>query len=200
MSTPKGGGPGPLAALGRMRVTDALGAAAAAVGLVLVVIGVVLQERSGVDYGASIRSLGGVSLLVGVGLLLFGDRRRWAAVTGAARRFSKEYRARTAGWRWPDRVGLACAAAGLALLAPALLLQFLFGPVFGVMVIAPGIALFCAGVALLVYGRFQKRDEKVEVGPTRVRMSSRRQSSHRQFGPRPSSSGEKRGGRRGRLR
>ena len=137
---------------------DTLGAAGAVIGIILVVTGIALQENTGAGFGATIRVLGGVLFLGGLGVVLFWKPRRRSAVIGAARRIADRYIAATAGWRWPDRMGLAGVAIGLVLLAPALVIQILFGTVFGVMIIAPGIALFWAGAALLIYGRFYRRD------------------------------------------
>ncbi len=144
-----------LAALRGQSPTDALGSAAAAAGIVLVALGIVLRE-AGVDFGAAVRTLGGLLLLGGLAAVLLWEPRRRAAVIGAARRIAEWYMASTAAWRWPDRVGLAAMAIGLALLPPALVVQIIFGTVFGVMVIAPGIVLFWAGAALLVYGRLHR--------------------------------------------
>ena len=146
-----------LAALRKSRPTDTLGLGAAAVGIILVVFGIVLQENQGVGFGATIRALGGVLLLGGLAAVLFGESRRRNAVIGAARRIAGRYMAATADWRWPDRVGMAGVVIGLVLLAPALVFQILFGTAFGVMVIAPGITLFWCGIAFLVYGRFYGR-------------------------------------------
>ena len=137
------------------RRTDTLGSAAAAVGIILVALGIFLQE-SGVGFGAAISALGGALLLGGLGAVLFVKPRRRAGIIGAARRIARRYEASTAGWRWQDRYGLAGILIGLALLAPALVMQILFGTIFGVIVVSPGLVLFWAGVALLVYGRFNR--------------------------------------------
>ena len=131
--------------------TDVLGAAAAAVGVILAASGIFLQE-SGAGIGEAIRMLGGVLFLSGLGIVLFWESRRRVAFIRAAGRVAERYMAATAAWRWPDRVGLAAVSIGLILLAPALVLQILFGTIFGVMVISPGIILFWCGVALLIYG------------------------------------------------
>ena len=148
-----------LAALREQSPSDTLGAAAAAIGIILVASGIFLQD-SGVAVGATIRTMGGVLLLGGLGAVLFGESRRRAAVIGAARRIGVRYVAATANWRWPNRLGLAGVAVGLVLLAPALVLQIIFGSVFGAIVITPGIVVFWVGVALLVYGRFHRRDAR----------------------------------------
>ena len=148
-----------LATLREQSPSDTLGAAAAVIGIILVASGIFLQD-SGVAVGATIRTLGGVLLLGGLGAVLFVEPRRRAAVIGAWQRIVKRYVAATVTWHWPDRLGLASVGVGLVLLAPALVLQIIFGNVFGAIVIAPGIVLFWVGVALLVYGRFHRRDAR----------------------------------------
>ena len=156
-----------LASLRELSPSDTLGSAAAAIGIILVAFGIFLQESSGVGFGATIRTLGGVLLLGGLGAVLFVESRRRAAVIGAARRIVARYMSRTAGWGWPDRLGLAGVSVGLVLLAPALVLQIIFGSVSGAIVIAPGIVVFWVGVALLVYGRFHRRDARSYSSPSR---------------------------------
>ena len=144
-----------LAALQEQSPTDALGLAAAAIGIMLVASGIFLQE-SGVVFGATIRTLGGVLLLGGLGAVLFVGSRR-GGLRLLARRIVERYMAATVTWHWPNRMGLAGVAIGVILLAPALVLQAIFGA-GGAIVIAPGIVLFWAGVALLVYGCFHRRN------------------------------------------
>ena len=156
-----------LKALRELSPSDTLGSAGVATGIVLVVFGIVLQESSGVGFGATIRSMGGVFLLGGLGAVLFVESRRRAAAIGAARCLGARYMAMTANWGWPDRVGMAGVAIGLVLLAPALVLQIIFGTPFGAIVIAPGIVLFWSGIALLVYGRFHRRDARSYSSPSR---------------------------------
>ena len=148
-----------LTALRESRSTDTLGAAGAVIGIILVVFGIALQENSGVGFGATIRALGGVLFLSGLGVVLFWEPHRRSAVIGAARRVAERYMASTAGWRWSDRMGLAGVAIGLILLVPALVLQIFFGTAFGVVVISPGILVFWVGLALLIYGRFYRRGD-----------------------------------------
>ena len=155
MHPPKMSVPKILASLRELSPSDTLGSAGAAIGIILVAFGFFLQE-SGVVFGETIRTLGGVLLLGGLGAVLFVEPRRRAAVIGAARRVVARYKSRTAGWGWPDRLGLAGVAVGLVLLAPALVLQIIFGSFFGSIVLVPGIVLFWVGVALLVYGRFHR--------------------------------------------
>ncbi len=163
------------AALREQSPSDILGSVAAAIGIILVVSGIVLQDNYGVGFGATIRSMGGVLLLGGLGAVLFVESRRRAAIIGAARRIVERYMAATVTWHWPNRMGLAGVAIGLVLLAPALVLQIIFGSSFGAIVMAPGIVLFWFGVALLIYGWLHRRnaDQKPkrspEVSPSRRR-------------------------------
>ena len=138
-----------------VRTTAGAGTAGGAVGAVLVAAGVALEEE-GADAGGAVRTLGGVLFLGGLGLVLFGGSVRRAALIGATRRMAGRYLAATVGWRWTDRAGVAGVALGLVMLAPAVVVQFLFGSVFGALVIAPGIVLFWGGVALIVYARFRR--------------------------------------------
>ena len=156
-----------LAALRGLSPADALGSAGVVIGIILVVTGIALQENSGAGIGGAIRMLGGVLLLSGLGAVLFWESRRRVAIIRAARRVAERYMAATAGWRWPNRYGLAGVIIGLILLAPALVLQILFGTIFGVMVISPGITLFWIGVALLIYGRFSRRSARPHSSPSR---------------------------------
>ena len=158
--------PNGLAVLKNLGPADKLASAAAATGLILVVFGIVLQENLGVGFGATIRMLGGAFFLGGLGTLLLWESHRRAALLGAARRIVERYMAATVAWRWTDRMGLAGVAIGLALLAPALVLQIIFGTVFGAIVIAPGIVLFWTGIALLVYGRFRRREARQHSSPS----------------------------------
>ena len=162
-------------ALQEQSPSDILGSVAAAIGIILVVSGIVLQDNYGVGFGVTIRSMGGVLLLGGLGAVLFVESRRRAAIIGAARRIVERYMAATVTWHWPNRMGLAGVAIGLVLLAPALVLQIIFGSSFGAIVMAPGIALFWIGVALLVYGFLlrrsaaQKHKRSSEASPSRER-------------------------------
>ena len=130
---------------------DMLGSAGVASGIVLIVFGIVLQDDYGVGFGATIRSMGGVLLLSGLGAVLFIESRRRAAIIGAARSIIQRYRAVTVRWRWMNRMGLAGVVIGALLLVPALLLQIILGD-GGAIVMLPGIVLFWSGAALLVYG------------------------------------------------
>ncbi len=147
-----------LAALREQSPSDILGLVAAAIGIILVVSGIALQNDVGVGFGATIRSIGGMLLLGGLGAVLFVASRRRAAVIGAARNIVERYMAATVTWYWPNRMGLAGVAIGLILLAPALVLQLIFGSVFGAIVMVPGIVLFWVGVALLACGSLHRRN------------------------------------------
>ena len=159
--------PNGFAVLKKLGLADKLGSVAAATGVILVAFGIVLQEYSGAGFGGTIRTLGGVLFLGGLGTVLFEEPQRRAVVLGAARRVVERYMAATVTWRWTDRIGLAGVAVGMVLLAPALVLQIIFGSVFGAIVMTPGIVLFWVGVALLVYGRFHRRDARSNSSPSR---------------------------------
>ena len=179
MSTSRIDKPNGLAVLKKLSLADKLGSAAAATGIILVAFGIVLQDNSGVGFGATIRTLGGALFLGGLGAVLFWEPQRRAAVIGVARRIVERYMAATVTWRWTDRMGLAGVAVGLVLLAPALVLQIIFGTVVGTIVIAPGIVLFWVGVALLVYGRFHRRNARSYSSPSRSRGRGRSRGARR---------------------
>ena len=158
------------ASLREAGLAERIGPAAVAVGIVLVALGLILEDAS-VEVGSAVRTLGGILFLCGLAAVLFGNPRRRAATIVAARRVGAGYAARTARWRWPDRVGLAAVAIGLVLIVPALVLQISFGN--GAVVALPAVILFWSGVGLLIYGRFCGR------GATRSRETQRRLSSRR---------------------
>ena len=163
------------------RAADAIGLAGVVVGVVFVAVGSVLPESS----GPAVRTLGGLLFLGGLAALLFGEPRRRAKIIASARRAVDNYMARTADWIWPNRVGLAGVAIGLILIVPAVILQALFGSVFGAIVIVPGLVLFWGGVALLIYGRFYRGDAAGKgkgVGPSQT-WTSRRDSGSRRYRP-----------------
>ena len=145
-----------LARLRAQAPADLLGSAAVAVGIVLVAIGMFMQESRDVGAGGAIRALGGVLLLGGLAAILFWEPRRRGAVLGWAYRIVERYKAGTAHWPWTDRMGFAGILIGLALLPPAVVVQALFRDPFGLIVIAPGLASFWAGVALLIYERYRR--------------------------------------------
>ena len=133
---------------------DKLGAAGVAVGIVLVAVGLILEEEL-IGVGAAIRTLGGIVFLSGLAAVVFGDSRRRAVAIGQSKRVGARYIARTANWGWPDRVGLAGVAIGAALVVPALVLQIIFRS--GAIVALPAVLIFWGGVFLLIYGRFYGR-------------------------------------------
>ena len=157
MSTPKTNVPNQAVLRKRLELADRLGSAGAAIGVILVALGLILQEYFD-GIGTAIRTLGGVLLLCGFAAVVFGESRRRAVVFGAWRRIGARYMAVTARWGWPDRVGLAGVAIGAALVAPALVLQIIFGN--SLVVIVPAVILFWSGVGLLIYGRFHGRDTR----------------------------------------
>ena len=112
-------------------------------GILLVALGWILEEQS-VGVGGAIRTLGGVLLLCGLAVVVFGDTRRRAAALGAAERIYARYMARTAHWAWPDRVGLAGVIVGAALVVPALAMQIIFRN--GAVVALPAVIIFWCGV------------------------------------------------------
>ena len=133
---------------------DRIGPAAVATGIVLVALGLILEESS-LGLGSAVRTLGGILFLCGLAALLFGSPRRREVTIGIAKRLRARYMARTADWRWPDRGGLAGVAIGFALIVPALVLQISFGN--SLVIAPPAVILFWSGVALLIYGRFRGR-------------------------------------------
>ena len=145
-----------LASLRESRSADSLGAAGVAFGIVLVALGWILEEES-ISIGGAIRTLGGIVFLAGLATVVLGDSRRRAAAIGVSRRILARYMSRTAHWGWPDRVGLAGVAIGVALIVPALVLQIVFRN--GALVAGPAVILFWVGIILLIYGRFRGRGE-----------------------------------------
>lgn len=156
MDLRKMGVPKALTSLQEWRSANTVGSAGVAIGILLIAIGWILEEEA-IGIGAAIRSLGGVFFLAGLATVVFGDSRRRAVAIGMARRISVRYMSRTAHWGWPDRVGLAGVAVGLALVVPALALQIIFRN--GAVVAGPAVILFWVGVILLIYGRFHGRGE-----------------------------------------
>lgn len=145
-----------LASLRESRWTDRLGPVAVAIGIVLVALGWILEEES-LGMGGVIRTLGGIVFLAGLATVVFGDSRRRAVAIGMSKRVVARYMSKTASWGWPDRVGLAGVAIGVALIVPALVLQIIFRN--GAIVALPAVLLFWGGIFLLIYGRFHGRDE-----------------------------------------
>ena len=153
MQPPKMSVPKMLASLRESRAADKLGSAGGAFGIVLVALGWILEGES---IGTAIRTLGGIIFLSGLAAIVFGDSRRRADVIGMFRRKGARYMSRTANWGWPDRVGLAGVAIGVALVVPALVLQIIFRS--GAVIALPAVILFWGGVGLLIYGRFFRMD------------------------------------------
>lgn len=154
-----------LASLRESRSPASLAPAAVALGILLVALGWILEEQS-VGVGAVVRTIGGILFLCGLGILVFGDSRRRAVAIGMSKDILAKYMSRTAHWGWPDRVGLAGVAIGVALIVPAVALQIIFRN--GAVVAGPAVILFWVGVFLLIYGRFHGRGEM----RTRYRSSS----------------------------
>ncbi len=156
------------ASLREWRSAGSLGPAGVVLGILLVALGWILEEQS-IGVGAVVRTLGGILLLCGLAIVVFGDPRRRAAAIGAAERTYARYMNRTAHWSWPDRWGLAGVVVGFALVVPALILQIIFRN--GVVIAAPAVLLFWTGVFLLVYGRFHRRrrmrDQGLPTSPSR---------------------------------
>ena len=144
--------------LRKPRSTDMLGSAAVVIGIILVAVGMILQENLGVGIGAAIRTLGGVLFLGGLALIVLWERHRRAALIGFSKRIVARYMHMSANWDWPDRVGLAAVAVGLILVVPAIVIQILFRG--GAAIALPAVILFWSGVALLIYGRFYRRDDE----------------------------------------
>ena len=161
MRPPKENADNMLTSLRESRGAGVIGWAGVAIGIVLVTLGWILDEQS-IDAGAAVRNLGGVLLLGGLAIVVFGDSRRRASAISAAERLYARYMARTAHWGWPDRWGLAGVIVGLALVVPALALQIIFR--YGAPVAALGVVLFWIGVILLIYGRFYRRGQAGDRG------------------------------------
>ncbi len=161
-----------LASLRESRSPHSLGPAGVAFGVVVVALGWILEENS-VGIGAAIRTLGGIVFLAGLAAVVFGDSGRRAAAIGMSKRIAAGYMSRTSRWGWPDRVGLAGVAIGIALIVPAVVLQIIFRN--GAAVAGPAVLLFWVGVLLLIYGRFHRRAATRTEGPP---SSSSRREEH----------------------
>ncbi len=156
------------ASVSDLKPNDRLALAATLIGIVVVALGLTLESHFG-GLGISIRALGGVIFLVGISTFLLGDARRRATVQSKLRDIVTRYMARTAHWGWPDRWGVAAVAVGLMLVVPMVVLQIMFDTTFGFVMV--GVILFWAGIGLLVYGRFYRkdaaRDHQSTASPTR---------------------------------
>ena len=139
--------------LKQLRRDDNLGAALAAVGIVILAIGLFLQGIS-VEIGTPIRTLGGLLLLAGIAAFIFATPHRRAVAIGTFKSVVGWYTTKTAGWRWMNRAGLAAVIIGLVWLVPILVLRIIFGQIAAAIMV-PGILIFWAGIALLIYGMYR---------------------------------------------
>ena len=161
-----------LTLLKQLREGDNLGAALAAVGIIVLATGLFLQGIS-VGIGTPIRTIGGLLLLAGIATFVFGTPHRRAVVIGTCRAAIARYMSMTADWQWPDRSGLAGVIIGLIWLVPVLGLRIVFGSYVGI-VMWPGIVLFWGGIALLIYGRYRaNKDAKRSSDSYRVQKKNR---------------------------
>lgn len=139
--------------LKQLRKNDNLGAALAAVGIVILAIGLFLQGVS-VEIGTPIRTLGGLLLLAGIAAFIFATPHRRAVAIGTFKSVVRRYTTKTAGWRWMNRAGLAAVIVGLVWLVPVLALRMIFGQIAAAIMV-PGILIFWSGIALLIYGMYR---------------------------------------------
>lgn len=160
------------ASVSDLKPNDRLALAATLIGIVVVALGLTLESYFG-GLGTGIRALGGVIFLIGISTFVLGDARRRAAVQSKLNDIVTRYVARTAHWSWPDRWGLAAVAVGLILVIPMLMLQIMFDTTFGVVIV--GVALFWAGIGLLIYGRFYRKGEAGEHRPSTSPTTRRRE-------------------------
>ncbi len=165
MRTPGADDTDALAWLKRLSLADKLGAAAIAIGVLLVAGGIYSQGDSGSTLGGAFRTVGGLAILGGIAAIALWEPRRRAVIVRTAIVISNEYMARTAHWRWPNRYGLAAVIVGLALAVPGAMLGLLFGTVLGSLVLISAVVLFWAGVVMLAYGVFQQVRERRKQGP-----------------------------------
>ena len=159
--------------LGRFRLAVAAGSVGAMAGALIVAIGLVLEGNSE-GSGAAFRAVGGALLVGGLILLFFSESRRRAATIDSLKRLVAWYRAKTAHWGWPDRVGLAAMALGLAWVIPTLAVRIIIGDSYYIIVI--GLLAFWGGFALLIYGRFYRRgkaSDRPHISPGRSRKEGR---------------------------
>ncbi len=145
-----------LTALRKSRPADTLGSAGVAIGIILVAVGMIMEENLSLVIGAATRTLGGLLFLGGLAAIVLLKPRRRDVLFGTSKRMAARYVDMSAGWAWPDRLGLAAVAIGLILVVPALVLQILFRG--GAAIAIPAAILFWSGVGLLIYGRFYRRD------------------------------------------
>ena len=137
-----------------MRLVDAAGSGAVAVGIVLVALDMILQSQLE-GFTTVFRVIGGISFLLGIGMLVFGTPGRRDVLLDQSKRLTGRYMAKSASWGWPFRYGVASTMIGLILILPMIIFQFLFGNTFGIAVLA--IVLFWSGIALIIYGWWRRR-------------------------------------------
>ncbi len=143
--------------LKQLRRDDNLGAALAAVGIVILAIGLFLQGIS-VEIGTPIRTFGGLLLLAGIAAFILATPHRRAIAIGTFKNVVRRYTTKTASWRWMNRTGLAAVIIGLVWLIPVLALRIIFGKIaldIAAAIMVPGIVIFWAGIALLIYGMYR---------------------------------------------
>ncbi len=140
--------------LGELRLVDAVGSGAVAIGIVLVALDIILQIQLE-GFTTVFRVIGGISFLLGIGVLVFGTPGRRDVLLDQSKRLTGRYMAKSAGWGWAFRYGVASTAIGLILILPMIIFQFLFGNTFGIAVLA--IVLFWSGIALIIYGWWRRR-------------------------------------------
>lgn len=163
--------------LKQLRRDDNLGAALAAVGIVILAIGLFLQGFS-VGVGTPIRTLGGLLLLAGIAAFILATPRRRAVAIGTFKSVVGWYATKTVGWRWMNRTGLAAVIVGLVWLVPVLVLRIIFGQIAAAIMV-PGILIFWVGIALLIYGMYRAiKDARSTADSSRSREGGR---SRRRF-------------------
>ncbi len=133
------------------------GAAVAAVGIVILAIGLLIQGVS-IEIATPMRTLGGLLLLGGIVAFIFSTPNRREIVIGRFKSVVRWYTTKTREWRWMNRTGLAAVIVGLAWLVPVLALRVIFGRIaadFTAAVMVPGIIIFWVGIGLLIYGIYR---------------------------------------------
>lgn len=162
--------------LKQLRRDDNLGAALAAVGIVILAIGLFLQGVS-VGIGTPIRTLGGLMLLAGIAAFILATPHRRAIAIGKFKSLVGWYATKTVGWRWMNRTGLAAVIVGLVWLVPVLALRIIFGQIAAdtaAAIMVPGIVIFWSGIALLIYGIYRAiKDARSTADSSRSRKGGR---------------------------
>ena len=158
---------------------NSLGLLLAAVGIVILAVGVFLQGIS-VGVGTPMRTVGGLLLIAGIVVFAFATPRRRAVITRRFKGLVSGYMSRTAEWRWMNRIGLGAVIVGLVWLLPVLVLQTIFGEVVAI-IMWPGIVFFFAGAALLIYGVYSaiKNAKREEDDSKALRKPEKRRSGRR---------------------